>query len=209
MKLLASDFDFTLYDDNYKNNLEYVKSLKNVEFIINTGRDHISLFNDFKMKCNYYILGDGSYIKKKKKKIIYIKPIKKETCNILKERIKQLNYTKHWFISFSGKVAKLEVKISDKETAQKDLEYMIKDLDDVYGYVSRNWINIMNKQAKKEIALEYLNNINNYDEIYTVGDGPTDYGMIKKYNGYLISKEKKEGFNCINNFLELKDKIKE
>ena len=208
MKILATDFDFTLYDDNYEKNLEYLKTLKDIEVIICTGREHITLFEDLKIECNYYILGDGSYIMNKNKEIVYIKPIKEETIKILKERIKQLKYTKHWFISFDNKVAKLEVKIKDRETAEKDLKYMLKDLDDVYGYVSRNWINIVDQQARKEIALEYLDNINHYDKIYTVGDGVTDYGMLKKYNGYLISKEKKEGFNCIDNFLELKKKIK-
>ena len=208
MKILVSDFDFTLYDDNYEKNLKYLESLEDIELIINTGRDHISLFNDFKLECNYYILCDGSYIMNKNKEVIYIKPIKKETIEILKERIKKLKYTKYWFIDFNQEVTKLEIKINDPETAQKDLEYMLTGLDDIYGYVSRNWINIMDKEAKKEIALEYLDSINHYDKIYTVGDGPTDYGVLKKYNGYLISKEKKEGFNCINNFLELKDKIK-
>ena len=208
MKILASDFDGTLYDDKYLENLEYVKSLKDIELIVTTGRDHISLFNDFKLESNYYILGDGSYVMDKNKEIIYIQPIRKETCKILKERIKKLKYTKHWFISFKDEVAKLEVKIRDPKTAQKDLEYMLNGLDDVYGYVSRNWINIVDNNARKEIALEYLDSINHYDKIYTVGDGPTDYGMLKKYNGYLVSKENKKDFNCINNFLELKDRIK-
>ena len=208
MKVLVTDFDLTLYDDNYEKNLEYLKTLKNIEVIINTGREHITLFEDLKIECNYYILGDGSYIMNKNKEVIYTKPIKKETISILKKRIKQLKYTKSWFIDFDGEVVKLEVKIENKETAEKDLEYMIKGLDDVYGYLSRNWINIIDQHARKEIALEYLDSINHYDKIYTVGDGPTDYGMLKKYNGYLISKEKKEGFNCINNFLELKNKIK-
>lgn len=208
MKVLVTDFDLTLYDDNYEKNLEYLKTLKDIEVIINTGREHITLFEDLKIECNYYILGDGSYIMNKNKEVIYTKPIKKGTIDILKKRIKQLKYTKSWFIDFDGEVVKLEVKIENKETAEKDLEYMIKDLDDVYGYVSRNWINIIDQHARKEIALEYLDSINHYDKIYTVGDGQTDYGMLKKYNGYLISKEKKEGFNCINNFLELKNKIK-
>ena len=59
MKILVSDFDGTLYDDKYEENLEYVKSLKKVELIVATGRDHISLFNDFKLESNYYILDDG------------------------------------------------------------------------------------------------------------------------------------------------------
>ena len=191
MKVLVTDFDLTLYDDNYEKNLEYLKTLKDIEVIINTGREHITLFEDLKIECNYYILGDGSYIMNKNKEVIYTKPIKKGTIDILKKRIKQLKYTKSWFIDFDGEVVKLEVKIENKETAEKDLEYMIKDLDDVYGYVSRNWINIIDQHARKEIALEYLDSINHYDKIYTVGDGQTDYGMLKKYNGYLISKEKK------------------
>ena len=208
MKVLVTDFDMTLYDDNYEENIKYLKSLKDIEVIINTGREHITLFNDLKIECNYYILGDGSYIMNKNKEVIYTKPIKKETIEILKERIKQLKYTKSWFIDFNDEVVKLEVKIEDKEIAEQDLKYMLNGLDDVYGYVSRNWINIIDQQARKEIAIEYLDNINHYDKIYTVGDGPTDYGMLKKYNGYLITKENKEGFNCIKNFLELKDKIK-
>ena len=208
MKALVTDFDMTLYDDNYEENIKYLKSLKNMDVIVNTGREHITLFNDLKIECNYYILGDGSYIMNRDKEVIYTKPIKKETIKILKERIKQLKYTKSWFIDFNDEVVKLEVKIEDQEKAEKDLKYMLNGLDDVYGYVSRNWINIIDQQARKEIAIEYLDSINHYDKIYTVGDGPTDYGMLKKYDGYLITNKNKKGFNCIKKFLELKNKIK-
>lgn len=207
MNLLVSDFDLTFYDENYEDNLKYIKSLKNIEFIVATGRDHISLFNDFKLECNYYILGDGSYIMDRNKKIIFIRPIKKETCKVLENRMKKLNYSKHWFIDFNNEVAKLEIKIEDRSTAEEDLKKMIDGLDDVYGYISRNWINIIDKSARKEIAIEYLDNINHYDKIYTVGDGITDYGMLKKYNGFLVSKTKKEGYNCIDKFIDIKDKI--
>ena len=160
MKILASDFDGTLYDNKYEENLEYIKSLKNIELVVATGRDHISLFNDFKLESNYYILGDGSYIMNKNKEVIYMKPIKEETCKILKDRINKLKYTKHWFINFNDKVVKLEIKIMDRKNAEKDLKYMINNLNDVYGYLSRNWINIVDNSARKEVALEYLNKIN-------------------------------------------------
>ena len=73
MKVLVTDFDLTLYDDNYEKNLEYLKTLKDIEVIINTGREHITLFEDLKIECNYYILGDGSYIMNKNKEVIYTK----------------------------------------------------------------------------------------------------------------------------------------
>ena len=209
MNLLVSDFDETFYDENYKENLEFVKELKNTDFIINTGRDHIMLFKKLKIECNYYILGDGSYIMDKNKNIIYIKPINNNIINKLKEKIKVLNYDKYSFISFDNKVAKIEIKIKDKRTAESDLKYLLDGLDNVYGYVSRTWINIMSNEARKEIALKYIENLTNYDKIYTVGDGPTDYNMLKEYNGFLINKKQIKGFNCINNFLELKYKIKD
>lgn len=207
MNLLVSDFDLTFFNDNYKENIKYVKELKNFEFAIATGRNYKFLSEDLKIDCNYYILADGGYVMDKNQKVLYTRPIKDKTYQILEKKLKQLNITNYSFEIFNNDIVKLEIKIEDKDIALKRLDFMLKGLPDLYGYISRNWINIMDKEATKENAVKFLNRLNNYEKIYTVGDGPNDYGMIKEFNGFLISKEKKKGYNTISNFLELKNVI--
>ena len=47
----------------------------------------------------------------------------------------------------------------------------------------------------------------NYENIYVIGNEINDYGMLKKYNGYLITNEDSDQYNTINSFIEIKDKI--
>ena len=53
MNLLVSDFDGTFFDDNYEKNIQFIKECKNLDFIIATGRNILSLKNDLKIKCKY------------------------------------------------------------------------------------------------------------------------------------------------------------
>lgn len=213
MNLIISDFDGTLFDKNYKENIKAIEKQKNTDLIIATGRNYKSLKKDLKIKCKYYICNDGSYILDEKEKIIHKNFFNKQSIEIIYERIKKLNYNDYFFdyidtfdTKLLANVNKLSIKIRDNNAAS-DMNYILNNIDDAYGYLSENWINILPILSKKENAIEHILNNNSYDNVYVIGNESNDYAMIKKYNGFLITEKKVDDYNCIKNFLELTNKL--
>ena len=214
MNLIISDFDGTFYDNNYEENIKFIKSIReNYDIVIATGRNFKSLNTDLKFECPYYICNDGGYILDSNENVIYKNYINDKSIKIIYKRMNELQYKNYFFdyidhfdTKLNPNVNKLSIKIKDGK-AKEDIEYLLKDIDDVYAYISTNWINILSVNSTKEKAIEKLLTITNYAKIYVVGNEINDIGMLKKYNGYLISKEKSKEFNVINNFLELKKKL--
>lgn len=214
MNLIISDFDGTFYDENYNRNIEFIKSIEdNYDFVIATGRNFKSLKGDLKLKCPYYICNDGGYILDSNEKIIYKNYINDESIKIIYERMKKLGYDEYFFdyidhfdTKLDGKINKLSIRIKD-DKASLNIEYLLKDINDVYAYISTNWINVLSIHSTKDIAIEKLLSLTNYNKIYVIGNEINDFKMLKKYNGYLISKEKNKQFDTIDNFLDLKKKL--
>lgn len=214
MKALFSDFDGTFYDDNYLENIKFIENL-GIDFIIATGRHYFSLKNDLKIDCKYYICNDGAYILDSNKNCIYKNSINNSDVETIYKRIKKLGIEDFFLDSYDKltkdltyPVNKFSVKIINRETAMDTLSKLISNLDNVYGYLSENYINILNFNSTKETAIDYLVKKENYEKVYVVGNEINDYNMINKYNGYLVTKDKKNNFNCINKFTELKEIIK-
>lgn len=214
MKALFSDFDGTFYDDNYLENIKFIENL-GIDFIIATGRHYFSLKNDLKIDCKYYICNDGAYILDSNKNCIYKNSINNSDVETIYKRIKKLGIEDFFLDSYDKltkdltyPVNKFSVKIINRETAMDTLSKLISNLDNVYGYLSENYINILNFNSTKETAIDYLVKKENYEKVYVVGNEINDYNMINKYDGYLVTKEKNNNFNCINKFKELKEIIK-
>lgn len=214
MKALFSDFDGTFYDDNYIENIKFIENL-GIDFIIATGRHYFSLKNDLKVDCKYYICNDGAYILDSNKNCIYKNSINNSDVETIYKRIKKLGIEDFFLDSYDKltkdltyPVNKFSVKIINRETAMDTLLKLISNLDNVYGYLSENYINILNINSTKETAIDYLIKKENYEKVYVVGNEINDYNMINKYNGYLVTKDKNNNFNCINKFTELKEIIK-
>lgn len=215
MNLIVSDFDGTFYDNNYLENIKFINSISDkFDFVIATGRNFKSLKNDLKINCKYYICNDGGYILDSNEKVIYKNYINNDIVKIIFKRIKELNYDNYFFdfidhfdTNISSKINKVSVHIKD-DNAFNDLNYILKNLNGVYGYLSENWINILSIESKKENAIEYILKLNNYNKIYAIGNEINDYEMLKKYNGYLITKHENTNYNTLKNFLELNSKIK-
>lgn len=214
MNLIITDFDGTFFDDNYLENIDFIENIKDkYDFVIATGRNFKSLKGDLKIKCKYYICNDGGYILDNNEKLIYNNYIDDKIIKIVYDRMKELNYEEYFFdyinyfdTEINKNINKLSVKIRDNN-ALNDMNYMLKDLDGVYGYLSNNWINILSAESKKENAIEKILELNNYEKIYVIGNEINDYGMLEKYSGYLIYKEKIAGCKTINNFLELEKEL--
>ena len=213
MNLIVSDFDGTFYDENYNKNINLIKKY-DCDFVIATGRNIQSLKQDLKIDCKYYICNDGGYILDNNYNLIYRNYISKATVEKIYSRMFDLNYNDYFFDNLEtfskqiiNNINKISVKIKDNNSIN-DMEYLLKDLDDVYAYISTNWINILSIDSKKENAIEYISKLNNYDKIIVIGNEINDYEMLKNYDGYLISSENNKNFNVIKNFLEIEYIIK-
>lgn len=117
-----------------------VERLKNFDFVIITGRNFQYLKKDLKIECKYYICNDGGYILDNNLNLLYRNFIAENTVNKIYCRILELGYTDYFFDSVEeisnsiiNDVNKISIKIMDNN-AFKDLEYLLKDLDDVYAY---------------------------------------------------------------------------
>lgn len=213
MNLIITDFDGTLFDKNYKKNIEAIKKIKNTDIIIATGRNYESLKKDLQIKCKYYICNDGGYILDEKENIIYKNYFNEENIKRIYRRLKKLNYDNYFFDyintldkKIENNINKLSLKIRDNN-AINDMKYLLNGINDVYGYLSENWINILPISSKKENAIDYILKNNNYDKVWVIGNEINDYKMIKKYNGFLITDIETGDYNCTKNFLETIDKL--
>lgn len=214
MNLLVTDFDGTFYDENYEKNIDLIKNIKNIDFVIATGRNYPSLKKDLKINCKYYICNDGGYILDENNNLLYRNYINNKTVKIIYDRIIKLGYTDYFFDNINefsyeiiNDINKISVKIKD-DKVKDDIKYILKDLNDVYAYISTNWINILSIDSKKGNAIDFITKLKRYDNIYVIGNDINDYDMLKKYNGYFVSKEKNNKFNTIKNFIALESIIK-
>lgn len=203
MKILASDFDETIY---FVNNQE--KTRKNIaairEFIssgnifcIITGRNYSDLkllLNDLSLPYSYLICEDGAKIFNnidycldtillKRSEIESIVPILEENnCDYYLDDgyNKTTNY---------DDCVKIVVNCQDDSFKQKIVK-IIKENSNVHIYASRTHVNIINESVNKENALKRLLNIEelDYHLLYVIGDNDNDYEMLKTFRGATLKK---------------------
>lgn len=202
MRLLASDYDDTFYlsDEGIKNNILKVKEfMKNNIFVIATGRSYQEFIKKDKIyhiPYNYLIINHGTTILKNNK-IIYSKYIDE---NILKDLINDLKVDKCEYYSFSSesdfdtnvlpnKTNKIRIKYFDKRFAKSMNDLVNEKYSDYVKcyYVSKGYaLEIVNRVVDKSTAIEFIRNLEgiNKSDVFAVGDGVTDRGMLTLFNGY-------------------------
>ena len=202
MFLLASDFDRTFYINNYdfKCNLKLLPEfMKSNVFAIVTGRSYDDYMNVTKncIPVNYLIINHGATILKDDI-VINSTPISNKTVTKLKKifNFDDLEYfackDKFSRVDIDTKdLSKINITLQDNLVAKKAVDYINQHFDDIKAYIlfHKNQLEIVSARANKRNAVKYianLENINRYN-IYTVGDGYTDFEMIKDYNGYCMS----------------------
>ena len=202
MFLLASDFDRTFYINNYdfKCNLKLLPEfMKSNVFAIVTGRSYDDYMNVTKncIPVNYLIINHGATILKDDI-VINSTPISNKTVTKLKKifNFDDLEYfackDKFSRVDIDTKdLSKINITMQDNLVAKKAVDYINQYFDDIKAYIlfHKNQLEIVSARANKRNAVKYianLENINRYN-IYTVGDGYTDFEMIKDYNGYCMS----------------------
>ena len=228
MKILASDFDDTIYfEDDVEKSIKNIKAIKEFvsfgnSFCIITGRNYSDvklLLNEYNIPYTYLICEDGAKIFNNMDyciDTIYMdKELIKEIINILEE----YNYDYYLDDGYNktnniNDCVKVVVNCSEKDK-QVEIVNKIKENIKVYVYASKYHINIVNFSVNKANALKRLLNIENlsYNNLHVIGDNSNDYEMVKnfsmkKHHSLLNDLGKKE-YNELSDYINdlLKDKI--
>lgn len=206
MKILASDFDLTLYVDD----LEIVK--KNVEAIrrfikqgnlfgIVTGRNYSGikvLLNQYNIPYHYLICQDGA-------KIFDSMDFCFSTISLSREDIIRIvlileeNHFDYYLDDGYNETSNMDdcVKVVGIiEERRKEAERVVVQLlqEGFYAYLSTEHINIMNSSVNKKEALEkVLVHANCYKEdLYVIGDSVNDFEMLSSFQGAVMKNHSKE-----------------
>ena len=224
MKILASDFDETIYylDDPVKtdDNVEAIKrfvSAGNI-FCIITGRNYTSLKKiliEKNIPYSYLICEDGA-------KIFNNMDYCLDTVLLDEDDIKQLipvieenkwdyylddgyNHTEYY-----KDCVKIVINCVDEEEKKRIIE-ILKNKVHIHIYASRFHINIIHRSVNKENALKKLINMEklNYNILHVIGDNDNDYEMLKTFEGAVIKKHHpilddlgKKEFDTLKEYIE-------
>ena len=224
MKILASDFDNTIYylDDKEKNkkNVAAIKkfiSQGNI-FCIITGRNYSDLkilLNENDIPYSYLICEDGAKIFNNmdycidtilldRKTIEQIIPILEENnCDYYLDD----GYNKTEYLD---DVVKIVVNCTDEQEKNRIVQ-VVKEKVNIHIYASRTHVNIINKTVNKENALKKLFNLEelNFDLLSVIGDNDNDYEMLKAFKGAVIKKHhpildelNKDEYETLSDYIE-------
>jgi len=197
MKMLVTDFDFTLYNLNdYDKNIKYInKFMDNGNiFVIATGRSIKQLDRDYKYNeknYDYLICNDGGIIFNKKGDVLYRCDIPNDVVPGIVDIFMNNRFVDDWYIDSGFEISKtisaningIVGHFTDRDEAYKILDQIKKTCSEIYGYISEQWINITAKSVNKGNGIKILADIINFKEenIYTIGDNHNDITMCN-YN---------------------------
>ncbi len=207
MKILASDFDDTLYiEENPEQTRKNIGAIKkfisygNI-FCIITGRNYTSikkLLNELKVPYTYLICDDGAKIFNSVDYGIDTTYLEEEDIKIIEKILKE----KEWNYYLDDGYNKTEylqdcVKIvvnSEDKKEQENIVNTLKEQCDIHIYSSRKHVNIINKTVNKKNALNKLINIENLQDrnLYVIGDNDNDYEMLKEFDGVIMKNHHKK-----------------
>lgn len=200
-KLLVSDFDHTLYNDD-----DYLKNIKSVNgfvkkgniFVIATGRNINQIkqgIGDNIINYSHLICNDGGIIFDTEYNVVFRKDIPSPLISPVCEMFRESGIISEYFIDTAYELTKDEYaeanaiigKFEDEIKAKALLDKILDKFPIINGYISGNWLNITDKSVSKGNGIKVLNNILNIDEknIYTIGDTVNDISM-SNYQSYAM-----------------------
>ena len=206
MKILASDFDNTIYFlDDKKTTQRNIKAIRDFVkqgniFCIITGRNYSDLkniLNEYDIPYSYLICEDGAKIFNNmdycietvllERRIIerLIPILEENNCDYyLDDGYNKTNYLED--------VVKIVINCTDDKEKNRIIS-IIKEHVNIHIYASRFHVNIINKSVNKEKALKKLINLEKLDVnlLNVIGDNDNDYEMLKEFNGGVIKKHHK------------------
>lgn len=229
-KILISDYDQTFYLNDIDIQLNKIavddfRKQGNI-FIFATGRSYLDfkrIVDKYNLSYDYAILNHGTTILDNDDNIIDNIFINNDILNNLEEALELKKATKCFCCS------KLKSRLNFKQTelTKIHVEYGLESYTvAAISKVKRNYsdflnlyrigkttIEIISSKANKAVAIKKLLKHLNFDknDIYVVGDGSSDYEMIKEFNGYAMDNAlpqiKKVAKNYTANVSSLINKI--
>lgn len=207
MKVLVSDFDGTLFCniDELKINKQAVKKFRKQGnlFIIATGRNLTSIKKEIEhlnITFDYLICNDGALIFNNTFKLLDRTDIPLSCNEKILQVIEKINNQYIWYLDdginykkdITSLANKIIIKIEDRLQAKELLNIIKKEVPELDGYISNNWINLIDKSVNKSTGILKLKELLNLDlkDIYTIGDNINDYKMLEAYNGYRMNNTK-------------------
>lgn len=223
MKIIVSDFDGTFFNDDYLENIDYLNKFVEAGnlFIIATGRGINNLrkdIEDYKIKYSYLICSDGSTIYDNKGNNLYTCYINEQTvydiCKILDNDL-NISFTllENDNIASSSLSSSICARYIDRKKALEQMNSIVQNFNDVYAYLSTNYINIRDIKTSKSEAINFLLKKYHFNknDIYVIGDDVNDIQMIKDFNSFTyensIEELKKNSKYIVKNFKEFIDKV--
>lgn len=201
MKILASDFDNTLFVNDpeiFAKNIAAIKKFianGNI-FCIITGRNYSYLKQDlikYNIPYSYLICADGAKIFNNMDYCIDTYLLSEEKINSVIEVLNKFNcnyYLDDGYNETTNKNDCIKVVgiIDNLENAQKIVNEL-KNID-IYAYISTEHINIVDKTVNKLNSLKRLFNLEKlpFSKLYVIGDEINDFEMLKTFNGGIIKK---------------------
>lgn len=223
MKILASDFDNTIYfpdnDELTKENIESIKKFitKGNIFCIITGRNYTDLkvyLNKYNIPYSYLICEDGGKIFNNMDYCIDTTYLDEDDVNRVKKILNEIDcdyylddgYNKTEYLK---DVVKIVVNCKNEQEKEKIVE-LVKSKINVHIYASRTHVNIINKTVNKKYALNKLIELEDLKaKIYVIGDNDNDYEMLESFNGGVIKKHhqvldklKKKEYTTLGDYIE-------
>lgn len=203
MKILASDFDNTIYyldnEEQNKKNAEAIQkfvSYGNI-FCIITGRNYTELkklLTELHIPYSYLVCEDGAKIFNNMDYCIDTTLLEKSEIEKIKKLLDEEGcdyflddgYNKTEYLE---DVVKIVVNCTDEKEKDRIVR-IVKEKFDVHIYASRFHVNIIHKTVNKKAALKTLMNLEelDYNLLHVIGDNDNDYEMLKEFNGKVITK---------------------
>ena len=214
MKILASDFDNTIYylDDKEKNkkNVTAIKKFINQGniFCIITGRNYSDLkilLNENDIPYSYLICEDGAKIFNNMDYCIDTILLDRKTIEQIIPILEENNCD-----YYLDDVVKIVVNCTDEQEKNRIVQ-VVKEKVNIHIYASRTHVNIINKTVNKENALKKLFNLEelNFDLLSVIGDNDNDYEMLKAFKGAVIKKHhpildelNKDEYETLSDYIE-------
>lgn len=206
MKILASDFDNTIYylDDEKKNkkNVEAIKrfiAYGNI-FCIVTGRNYTSvkkLLMENDIPYSYLICDDGAIIFNNMDYPLQTILLDEKDIDKIEGILKELDcdyYLDDGYNETEYKQGCVKVVVNcDDEVLSKKIVDTIKEKIDIHVYASRFHVNIINKDVNKRNALLQLMELEKLDKslLRVIGDNDNDYEMLNEFDGAVMLKHHK------------------
>lgn len=224
MKILASDFDNTIYfsndeEKNKRNAFKINEFISNGNiFCIITGRNYVDLkryLNKYNILYTYLVCDDGAKIFNSVDYCLDTINLDKTTIEKTIDILENINADYYLDDGYNktenvNDCVKIVVNCID-EKEKEEIVKLVKDKIDVHIYASRTHVNIIEKSVNKEHALKRLFNIEDldYNKLYVIGDNDNDYEMLKTFNGAVIKEHhpilnelEKEEYDELNEYID-------